>query len=307
MKSLSFPPAPQFGLPIIGVGGYKTSGKDEFARGLVDGLDYHSRGMSDILDEFLLKQDPFILIRKGEPGWDHPSAAFDSSGHVILPYTLVRAEVSYTEAKKIRDVRRLLQSTGTDAGRTLIHEDVWVSKAIRSAGAIATENRADGYATVITGIRYPNELEMIHEFGGVAVWIDRPIITALHEQALASQDPLAQHSSEVTLGADDFDIVLTNDGTINDLHRLALATALGLFRGEQTHIVIEGTGTHQDGLWVARESISFPNEDWDGHTGLVLGSKVEMEPTKRFRLNKSGEAGQVYIPARVGESGVPQA
>lgn len=210
---------------VVGIGGLKTSGKDAFAR-VLEANHYERRGMSDVLDELLIATDPWVAIDEGEPCWDHPSAILAYNQVAFLPYSMVRKNVEYDEAKKIRDVRRLLLGIGTEGGRTLIDPEVWVTGALRSAGKIAIGNIALGKDTVITGIRYPNELDMIHRLGGTAIWIDRPIITAAHNHMLEAHDPLAVHSSENTLTAADFDIVVLNDGSLDELK--AKATSMFL-------------------------------------------------------------------------------
>lgn len=215
---------------VIGVGGYKTSGKDAFAQALETHEHFVRRGMSDPLAEWALALNPWIRVDAPndepgmaagtatgpfydliETGW--PRFPEQPSTTLFMRYEYIAKSFGYDWAKKIPDFRDHLQRNGTEAGRGVIGENVWVDVA---AGRIMGD-LAFGRNVVITGIRYENEISMIRDFGGVAVWVDRPVITKVHEAALACQDPLAQHSSEVTLKAEDFDLVLVNDGTLDDL------------------------------------------------------------------------------------------
>jgi hypothetical protein len=237
-------------LPIVGIGGLKESGKDAFASRLVRAHGYRIRGMSNVLDEMLLAVNPHIVIREGEPAFDIPTGA-DVEGRTaaVVQYRDLRAYISYDESKKIRDVRERLQGLGTEGGRELIDEQVWVDLAKQSAGRIADRNWDEGYPTVITGIRYPNEWEMIQKRNGVLIWVDRPEITERHRIAQAKGDSTALHSSENTLTADDFDIVITNDHDLEHLY------------DEADVFVSEARGAQQSLEFLARALTNYDPED----------------------------------------------
>lgn len=208
-------------MPIIGVGGLKTSGKDAFASVLEKHYGYHRRGMSDVLDEMLKATNPYIRVLPSEPHYGHFEAERVDRGAEFIRYRDLRRRVSYDESKRVQDVRRLLQTIGTEAGRTIIGEDVWTFGAKSSAGAIAKRLQNEGTPVVITGIRYPNELAMIRRLSGIALWIDRPSVTEAHLAAVEAKDPTALHSSENTLTAEDFQAVIYNRGTLEDLEQTA--------------------------------------------------------------------------------------
>src|SRR5690606_4847856 len=115
---------------------------------------------------------------------------------------LIRA-VGYVEAKAVPEVRRLLQSLGTEAGRNMVGENVWVNIMARKID----DHRGAGHPVVVTGIRFPNEVQMIEELGGQAVWIERPGTQAPTESAAA-------HASENAVSAADFHSTLLNDSTL---------------------------------------------------------------------------------------------
>ena len=95
-------------------------------------------------------------------------------------------------------VRRWLQDVGY-AVRQVLGEDVWVRAALDHL------DRRGRY--VITDLRFENELAAIRARGGVAVRIERPGV-----------GPANGHPSEMELaGRDDWDLVVVNDGTLDDL------------------------------------------------------------------------------------------
>lgn len=208
---------------VIGIGGYKTSGKDAFARALAERRHFVLRGMSDPLKEWAIEENPWIRLTEDDPAdllmilvplteLCVESRHGAHAGWLIQAKVLIEA-VGYDEAKRILDFREYLQRIGTNAGRTVLGEDVWANV----AGERIMADLAMSHSVTLTGIRYENELSMIHDFHGITVWIDRPSVTAAHEAALAAHEVSTEHSSEVSLTAADFDFVLVNDGDLEEL------------------------------------------------------------------------------------------
>lgn len=96
-------------------------------------------------------------------------------------------------------VRHMLQTLGTEWGRSCIHPEIWVR---------SWKGRAQQYSAVVADdVRFPNEAAMIKLLGGEMWRIERPGVPREHG-----------HASEGSLdGYDDFDRFITNDGTIDDL------------------------------------------------------------------------------------------
>jgi hypothetical protein len=213
---------------IIGLGGKFRSGKDTVADYLVEKHGFLKLGMSDdSLHQFVLRQNPWVEIRQ-------PFLKFWTR-RVFRRYRDVVAAQGYVEAKKNPDLRSLLQLTGTEAGRDVIGEDVWTGVILRKALA-ATQ------PVVITGIRFQNEIELIRQLNGWAVWVERP------ESPSKALDPrskvsgprkgrksvsvahsASQHASETSLSGEWFDITLENDADLAHLYAQAdnMAAELG--------------------------------------------------------------------------------
>jgi hypothetical protein len=122
-----------------------------------------------------------------------------------LRYSEVHEAVGYDESKKIPEVRRLLQTLGTEVGRNLMGEDVWLNKVIED-----TMLHWPKQNVVVTGVRYPNELQGFKNSAArhslESVWIERPGVKAINA-----------HSSDNTLSRSDFDMYCINSGTLEDL------------------------------------------------------------------------------------------
>lgn len=167
---------------LIGLGGYAFSGKDAVADVLEENGFYRTY-MSKALENALLALDPWI----------------DSYG---TRYSQLHAQIGYGPSKTDLEVRRLLQRLGTEVGRNILGEDVWVDAAFREI----EKGRRPDQRVVITGIRYPNELDRIKSEGGVSVWVSRP-----------GYGPVNGHSSDNDLDIYDFDYAIDNRGSLDFL------------------------------------------------------------------------------------------
>ncbi len=180
---------------LIGLGGRLTSGKDTVSDHLVESGGWVKIGMSDALHKVLLTIDPFVEM---------PIQTNSGMGTRVVHYHTLFESVGYTDSKKNTEVRRLLQVIGTEVGRKMFGEDVWVDIAAHNAQALMDQ----GYNVALTGIRFPNEVEAVHKLGGELWWVERP--------GLELGAP-GEHESEA-LTSDAFDRILSNDGTLEDLY-----------------------------------------------------------------------------------------
>lgn len=178
---------------LIGLGGYAGAGKDAFAEFLRDDHGVTLMGMSEPLLDALVLLNPWI-----------PGVSFPERDKMRFVDHL--DAVGYTEAKKHPEVRRLLQVLGTEIGRDMIGQDTWTNVARKKILA----EFAHGRSVALTGIRFPDELAMVHELSGASVWIRRPGV-----------EPALGHVSDRTLSPHDFDIVVDNSGTLDVLREFA--------------------------------------------------------------------------------------
>ena len=208
-QSKSIPSLPR----LIGLGGYAFAGKDAAADILETQHGWARTFMSKPLRDALLALDPLVPVHQvweatpegmtlvNHYGHDN-TAAVNPKELVYIRYRDLFEAVGYDESKHNTEVRRLLQMLGTEVGRQLLGEQVWIDIAMREIAAL----HAAGQNTVITGIRYRNELEAIRAAGGTNVWVHRPGFS-----------PVNEHSSDNALHPDEFDLLLCNDGSLDDL------------------------------------------------------------------------------------------
>ena len=98
--------------------------------------------------------------------------------------------------------RDLYQRVGTDIARN-IDVNVWVK------GADIFKNDNPGRSIVVTDVRFSNEAFWIRNQGGVVIFLESKT-RGIYEHG--------EHSSENGLSAEDVDVILENDGTIEALH-----------------------------------------------------------------------------------------
>ena len=162
---------------LIGLSGYARTGKDTVAAQLVTFYGYQRRAFADPLRATLLALDPYLT--NGER------------------YSSLMDRLGYEEAKDHPvhgpEVRRLLQRMGTEAGRGIHGDSVWVDAAMRNLDR----------PTVLTDVRFANEAAEIRRLGGVVWEIARP-----------GCGPATGHASDVSIPGDR---VLVNAGTLHEL------------------------------------------------------------------------------------------
>lgn len=193
-------PAREKSLPLlVGLGGLKGSGKDATADWLVARHGFVKLGMSEPVHDALLRFDPWLPLT-GAPA-DLLELLRADQGEFLL-YSELTGRLGYDAAKRVPMVRKALQKMGTEVGRWLA-EDIWVDKAAEKISGL----RAVGSPVVLTGVRFPNELDMLQSLGGAAVWVDRPGV---------EQDG---HDSENSLTQKDFRYALPNWRDLAALYR----------------------------------------------------------------------------------------
>lgn len=193
--------------PLIGLGGYMTSGKDAVADFLVEHHGYAKVGMSDVLNDALLTMNPWIPV---ERRWSRKLRQFRLFRWLPqwaknVRYQDLHDAVGYVAAKRNPEVRRLLQMLGTDVGRNMISETVWVDIMFHRIEQLRTRT-----PVVITAMRFRNELKALQEAGGLAAWVYRPGISA-------PTGELGAHQSENDVSEDMFPHRVDNVGTLEYL------------------------------------------------------------------------------------------
>lgn len=181
---------------LIGVSGYAGSGKNAFADALVAQHGYELRSFAEPLRQMLYATDPRI------PSNIDRFSTVSLAGMVdLVGWDTLKRE--YPEA------RRLLQTLGTEGGRGVLGENVWVDAAFKDIdeGYLAQPQTE---RVVFADTRFRNEAQAIRDRGGILVRVER-----------AGTKAINGHSSETDLDDIEFDYVVQNDSTITDLRQKA--------------------------------------------------------------------------------------
>ena len=106
--------------------------------------------------------------------------------------------------------RWVLQHFGTEVMRQNMHDAIWIDSCLA---------RYKGEPTVISDTRFENEIKTIRESGGKIILVKRGTdpdwFTSYVEGNIM---PTGIHSSEFAWAKSDFDYVIRNDGTLEELY-----------------------------------------------------------------------------------------
>jgi len=170
---------------LIGLSGYARSGKDTVAEYLVENYGFTRMAFADPMKEALRRLNPLVTFG-GMPGVSLAWAVEKSGWEVVKDES--------------PEVRGLLQRLGTEVGRDMFGENFWVEYAIKKT--------VDIQNVVFSDVRFRNEADAIQQGWGQNWRINRP-------GSFAAND----HVSETQMdGYGQFDTVITNEGSLEDLY-----------------------------------------------------------------------------------------
>ena len=167
-------------MKLLGITGRARAGKDTFAAELIK-LGYKRLAFADAVKQVtaLIANEPTHLY-----------------------YDDIEKEAHCPALGVTR--RKAMQLVGTEGGRKLFGDNLWVDRALR--GWIE-----DGRPpTVVTDVRFDNEAKAILALGGHIIRITRPDNVGL-------QGAAALHASERGVSEDLIDVEVVNNGTVGDL------------------------------------------------------------------------------------------
>ena len=167
-------------IEVIGLSGYARAGKDTIGDYLVQ-LGYERASFAAPIRKALYTLNPYSTnsVRIQE--------VIDTHG--------------WEGSKQIDpEVRLLLQRLGSDVGRAMIDNDIWVDLTLKAI--------PDGAKVVFTDCRFPNEAAAIKRFGGELWRVSRD-----------GAKPANNHISEIALDDWHFDAYFENNSSIEELHK----------------------------------------------------------------------------------------
>ena len=105
--------------------------------------------------------------------------------------------------------RWVLQHFGTEVMRGNMYDSIWVDSCI---------GRYKGQNTVISDTRFPNEVKKIREHGGIIILVKRGSDPEWFTNYVEGNiEPTGIHSSEYAWAKEEFDYVIENNGTKEQL------------------------------------------------------------------------------------------
>jgi hypothetical protein len=169
---------------LVGLCGYAGAGKDTAALGLV------REGATRVAFADPLKEMLATLMRIRGAKEEHINAAlWGVLKHVPSPYLSNQTP------------RHAAQTLGTEWGRVDMDPDFWLD---------TFEDVASQHSdVVVTDVRFPNEVERIHDLGGIVIRIERPNNPG---------DIGQSHASEAFIADLKVDWTVFNDGSVEQLH-----------------------------------------------------------------------------------------
>ncbi len=194
---------------IIAMSGYAQSGKDTAAAVLVEKYGFVRYAFATALKEMVYRLNPIVLTEMTPDNLPHGGPEPYLVTHRVQDYVDMHG---WEQAKKVPEIRRLLQVMGTEAGRQVLGDNIWVD---------AVMNKITGEDhVVVTDCRFPNEAEAVKVAGGFVVRVDRPGVEAVNA-----------HPSETALDGWNFDAYINNYGTLEDLNEYVC----GLYESLENH------------------------------------------------------------------------
>lgn len=193
-----------------------------------------------------LENQEFKNTELGEEWWYYKvqSQKVKNKMFFLLNYLSKPDLSNYYDATLIKlTPRLLLQLLGTEAGRNIIHPNIWVNALFSNYNPAVTYSMEivhlgqsnlqrekigkpihDEYPNwIITDLRFPNELEAVKSREGITIRVNRPMGSSKFEGTQEEWDKLvernrqSQHESETLLDNTEFDYTIDNNGSIEEL------------------------------------------------------------------------------------------
>ncbi len=198
---------------IIGICGFIGSGKDTVADYLVNFHEFRRESFASTL------KDAVSAVF----GWDR--TLLEGRTKEAREW---REQVDPWWAKRLDmptlTPRWVLQYWGTEVCRKAFHDDIWIA-------SLENKLRTSKDSVVISDCRFPNEIQSIRDAGGKIIWVQRGELPSWYDLAIeankghnwAVQDLKMQkiHASETAWVGTQFDAVIDNNGTIDELYQQA--------------------------------------------------------------------------------------
>jgi len=198
---------------IIGICGFIGSGKDTVADYLVNFHEFRRESFANTL------KDAVASVF----GWDR--TMLEGRTKEAREW---REQVDPWWAERLAmptlTPRWVLQYWGTEVCRKSFHDDIWIA-------SLENKLRLSKDNVVISDCRFPNEIQSIRDAGGKIIWVQRGDLpdwyqialnaNAGHNYAVQELKMRKIHASETAWVGTNFDAILDNNHTIDNLYKQA--------------------------------------------------------------------------------------
>jgi hypothetical protein len=196
---------------IIGICGFIGSGKDTVADYLVNFHEFRRESFASTLKDAVANVF----------GWDRTMLEGRTKEarewrEQVDPWWAERLDMPTLTP------RWVLQFWGTEVCRKSFHDDIWIA-------SLENKIRNSKDNVVISDCRFPNEISAIKNAGGTIVWVQRGALPEWYEHAVSANKGsnlainemkrLGIHASEWAWLGSKFDIIIDNNGTIDQLYQ----------------------------------------------------------------------------------------
>lgn len=196
---------------IIGVCGFIGCGKDTVADYLVNFHEYRRESFADSL------KDSVAAVF----GWDR--IMLEGRTKESREW---REQVDKWWAERLNmptlTPRWVLQYWGTEVCRKTFHDDIWIA-------SLENKIRNSKDDIIVSDVRFPNEVKAINNQNGKMIWVQRGELPEWYDSAVKAMGGsnyhinemkrLKIHASEWAWVNTNFDHVIANDNTIDDLYQ----------------------------------------------------------------------------------------
>jgi hypothetical protein len=198
---------------IIGICGFIGSGKDTVADYLVNFHEFRRESFASTLKDAVANVF----------GWDRTMLEGRTKEarewrEQVDPWWAARLSMPTLTP------RWVLQYWGTEVCRKSFHDDIWIA-------SLENKIRNSKDNVVISDCRFPNEILAIKNAGGTIVWVQRGQLPDWYEHAVEANTGSniainemklrGIHASEWAWLGSNFDVIIDNNSTIDDLYKQA--------------------------------------------------------------------------------------
>lgn len=225
---------------------YKSMSYDLYNEGFKGNSNWQIKKFADKLKDIVclligctreqLEDQEFKNKELGEEWWFYGYGDLDNKIYTVkIPYLESKDKSKVYDKYLIKlTPRLLLQLMGTECGRQILHPNIWVNSLFADYHPTPNKSMEESFMEqfvtgrseihyklpnwIITDMRFPNELKAVKDKGGISIRVNRPYTTVINGNGIPATFNHNQfHESETALDSAEFDFVIENSGSIEEL------------------------------------------------------------------------------------------